>query len=280
MADFHEALNPKVAGTWHLHSHLPKKMDFFILLSSTGAMIGNAGQANYSSANAYQDALARYRVARGLKCLSLNLGLMLSIGYAAEKDHLTQSLKAAGHEGITEAEFLALLDCLCDPTFDNTSPDDAHIITGLATPASLKRRGLDEMKWMKRPLFRPLYGMDGGPDSTAAVGHTQSAQGTDYAHLLRTADSLDVAGAVATEALVKKLAKTLFVAEEDVDASRPMSAMGIDSLVAIEIRHWFASELKSDVPVFVILGNESVREVAGYVAEKSLSAASADATTT
>ena len=84
-----------------------------------------------------------------------------------------------------------------------------------------------------------------------------------------TAGNLEAAGAVATEALVKKLAKTLFVAEEDVDTSRPMSALGIDSLVAIEIRHWFTSELKSDVPVLVILGNESIRQVGRYVAEKS-----------
>ena len=267
-ADFHEALNPKVSGTWHLHSHLPEKMDFFILLSSTGAVIGNAGQANYTSGSAYQDALARYRVARGLKCVSLNLGLMLSIGYAAEKKDLTQSFKAAGHEGITEAELLALLDCVCDPGFDITDPDDAQIITGLPTPASLKRKGLDEQSWMKRPLFRPLYEMD-NLDSAAVESQSPQGRAADYTRLLSTAGTLDAASAVATEALVKKLAKTLFVAEEDVDTGRPMSALGIDSLVAIEIRHWFASELKSDVPVFFILGNQSIGEVGRYVAEKS-----------
>ena len=266
--DFHGPLNPKVAGTWHLHSHLPKELDFFVLLSSTGAVIGNAGQASYTSGSAYQDALARYRVAQGLKCVSLNLGLMLSIGYAAEKEDLTQSFKAAGHEGITEAELLAVLDCVCDPSYEFTHPDDAQIITGLPTPASLKRQGLDELSWMKRPLFRTLYEMDSS-DSAAVQRHSAQDSATNYANLLKTAGSLDAASAVATEALVKKLAKTLFIAEEDVDASRPMSALGIDSLVAIEIRHWFASELKSDVPVFVILGNESLGQVGRYVAEKS-----------
>ena len=266
---FHEALNPKVSGTWHLHSHLPKEMDFFVLLSSTGAMIGNAGQANYSSGNAYQDALARYRVARGLKCVSLNLGLMLSIGYVAEKEeHLTQSLQAAGHEGITEAELLALLDCVCDPNFDNTNPDAAQIVTGLPTPASLKRKAFDEPSWMKRAIFKPLYEMD-GPDSAVVQARPPDSTVADYATMLSTAGSLEDAGAVATEALVKKLAKTLFVAEEDVDTGRPMSVLGIDSLVAIEIRHWFASELKCDVPIFVILGNESIGQVGRYVAEKS-----------
>ena len=267
--DFHEALKPKVAGTWHLHSHLPKELDFFVLLSSTGAVIGNAGQANYTSGSAYQDALARYRVAQGLKCVSLNLGLMLSIGYAAEKEDLTQSFKAAGHEGITEAELLALLDCVCDPNYDTTNPDDAQIVTGLPTPASLKRKGLEDLNWMKRPLFRTLYEMDSLDSGAIQTDRAQDSP-TNYPNLLRTAGSLDAASAVATEAMVKKLAKTLFVAEEDVDTTRPMSAMGIDSLVAIEIRHWFASELKGDVPVLVILGNESIGQVGRYVAEKSL----------
>lgn len=266
--DFHKALNPKVAGTWNLHSRLPKDMDFFVLLSSTGAVIGNAGQANYTSGSAYQDAFARYRVAQGLKCVSLNLGLMLSIGYAAEKEHVTQSFRAAGHAGITEAELLALLDCVCDPNYDVTNPDDAQIVTGLPTPAALKREGLDELGWMKRPLFRPLYEMD-SPHSTAI--QTQSAQNSvpNYADLLKTAGSLESACAIATEALVKKLARMLFLADDDVDTTRPMSALGIDSLVAIEIRHWFASELKCDVPVLVILGNESIGQVGRYVAEKS-----------
>lgn len=266
-ADFHEALNPKVQGTWHLHSHLPQDIDFFILLSSTGAVIGNAGQANYTSGSAYQDALARYRVARGLKCISLNLGLMLSIGYAAEKKDLTQSFKAAGHEGITEAEFHALLECVCDPGLALAGPDGAHIVTGLPTPASLRRNGFDELSWMRRPLFRPLHEMD--RLGSAAARTPRPGAAADYANLLRAAGGPDAARAVATAALVAKLAKTLFVAEEDVDTGRPMSALGIDSLVAIEIRHWFASELRCDVPVFVILGNESIGEVGRYVAEKS-----------
>ena len=266
--DFHDALKPKVSGTWNLHSHLPKLLDFFVLLSSTGAVIGNVGQANYASGCAYQDGLARYRVARGLKCVSLNLGLILSIGYAAEKKGVTQTLKAAGYEGITEAELLALLDCVCDPAFDNTDPDESQIVTGLPTPGSLRRSDLDIPRWMTRPFFRPLYEMD-RLDSAAVQTQPHGAGAADYANLLSTASSFEAACTVATEALVKKLSKMLFVAEEDVDTSRPMSVLGIDSLIAIEIRHWLASELKSDVPVLVILGNESISQVSEYVVEKT-----------
>ena len=226
-------------------------------------MIGNAGQANYTSGSAYQDALARYRVAQGLKCVSLNLGLMLSIGYAAQNEDLTQSFKAAGHEGITEAGLLALLDSVCDPSLDIKNPDDAQIVTGLPTPSSLIRNGIDEPSWMKQAIFQLLYEIN-RPDSTIVQAQPPKHTIANYASMLNTAGNLEDAGAVATEALVKKLAKILFLAEEGIDTSRSMSTLGIDSLIAIEIRHWFANELN-----FVILGNESIGQVGRYVAEKS-----------
>lgn len=267
---FNYALNPKVAGTQNLHTHLPSSpnLDFFLILSSTGAVIGNPGQANYASGSAYQDALARHRVSHGQKCISLNLGLMLDIGYASEKEDLTASLKAAGHDGIDEAEFHALLEVFCDPSLTIENPEDAHVITGLSTPAGLRRRGIDEPAWMKRPIFKPLYEMDKGSGDNDALAATSQQKATNWLNLLKNAPDLPTAANVVVQALVQKLAKTLFVREDDVDTSRPMSALGIDSLVAIELRHWFAGELKTDVPVLVILGNESVVDVGRYVAEK------------
>ena len=267
---FKYALNPKVAGSRNLHTHLPASpnLDFFLILSSTGAIIGNPGQANYASGSAYQDALARYRVTHGQKCISLNLGLMLDIGYASEKEDLTASLKAAGHDGIDEAEFHALLEVFCDPNLTIDRPEDAHVITGLSTPAGLRRRGIDEPSWMKRPIFKPLYEMDKGSSDGDTLAASSQQKAANWPRLLKDAPDTASAASIVVQALVQKLAKTLFVQEDDVDTSRPMGALGIDSLVAIELRHWFAGELKTDVPVLVILGNESVMDVGKYVAEK------------
>lgn len=55
-------LRPKAAGAWALHEQFPAgSLDFFVLFSSCGHLLGLPGQATYGSANAFLDALALHR---------------------------------------------------------------------------------------------------------------------------------------------------------------------------------------------------------------------------
>ncbi|HWH94446.1 MAG TPA: type I polyketide synthase [Baekduia sp.] len=75
-------LAPKVDGALHLHE-LTKDLELgcFVLCSSMAATFGGPGQGNYAAANAFLDALAEHRRARGLTGVSVQWGLWEAVGH-------------------------------------------------------------------------------------------------------------------------------------------------------------------------------------------------------
>ena len=60
-----------------LHQHsLDLTLDFFVVQSSLLSLTGSAGQANYTAANAFLDALVDYRRALGLAAIGIKLGAL------------------------------------------------------------------------------------------------------------------------------------------------------------------------------------------------------------
>ncbi|KAF2279780.1 phenolpthiocerol synthesis polyketide synthase ppsA [Westerdykella ornata] len=261
---FKGALEPKVHGTINLQKTMPTDMDFFLLLSSTTGIFGSRGQSNYAGSSTFQNAFAKHLVAQGQKCLSIDLGLMLGVGYAAERQHITDSFRASGYEGISESEFHALLEWACDPGLELTA-GNAHIITGISTPASVAAKGLDEIFWMRKPIFRGLSEMDRSQSTqTSAFKDT-----VDYRALVRQAASHKEAGQIISNGLVEKLSKALGMPTSDFDVARPIHTYGVDSLVSVEIRYWCRKEFEAEIAVFEILQSKSLEELCLMVATKS-----------
>lgn len=70
---FATVMAPKISGAWNLHvltQDLP--LDFFVMFSSTAAVLGSPGQSNFAAANAFMDSLAHHRRSMGLPALSIN----------------------------------------------------------------------------------------------------------------------------------------------------------------------------------------------------------------
>ena len=91
----------------------------------------------------------------------------------------------------------------------------------------------------------------------------------DFATLFAAAGSLHEAGAIVVQGLARRLAKALSMSAEDIDATKPLHAYGVDSLLAVELRNWFAKELAADVAIFDIMGGVSIAGVGVTVAGKS-----------
>ncbi|CAL8574622.1 hypothetical protein XPA_000576 [Xanthoria parietina] len=280
-SNFHTVLQPKVQGSWNLHSLLPSNLDFFILLSSYAGIIGSYGQTNYAAGNTYQDALAHHRVAHGHKGISIDLANVRSVGYIAERDDLAAALRTEDYMGIEEAELLALMEYSCDPTLALT-PENCQIITGLDTAARLRRRKITEPLYMNRPFFSQLYALDDdeagagrhASSSSSAPNDDQSAGGNsepNYGHLLSSAgDDIDEAGRIVADGLARKIGAMMELDVQDMDTAQPLHRFGVDSLAAIEIRTWFARTMKADVAIFDIISSSvGIEELGRLAAGKS-----------
>ncbi|KAL4931816.1 type I polyketide synthase [Aspergillus undulatus] len=256
------AMNPKVQGTWNLHEVLPKGLDFFIMLSSIASTMGNRGQANYAAANSFMDAMAHYRTSIGEKATTLNLGLFLSAGVAAQSPELQQKyLASLPFTPVTEGQLHALLAYHC-----TGRPDlPCQTILGLEPTQSQQRKGPEASYWLRKPHFKHLamaYSSTGATEEHDDTGNIDQE--------LASATTIEEAAPLVTALLVAKLSSLLSSPADEFDIKKPLHAYGVDSLVAVEIRNWFAKQLKADIAVFDLLGGATIEGVGRLVASKRL----------
>ncbi|KAL1869097.1 Type I Iterative PKS [Diaporthe australafricana] len=268
-AQWEECLGPKVQGTWNLHKHLPTDMDFFVMLGSVAGLVGNRGQSNYAAGNTFQDALARHRRAQGLAATCIDLCNIMSVGFVAENQETLNKnpLFFFAHDGIREDEFLSLVEfhldaeragCLGQP----------QIGVGLAPLSVFKERGLPEPTFIKSPLFRQLRSAS-DESAGAADGAADQDGAVSVTNALKFAESLEAASELICDALVKRLSRTMRIPEPDIDVGKPIHVYGVDSLVAMEIRNYLASECGSEISVLEIMGNKSMEVLSGDIAKGS-----------
>ncbi|AMP07573.1 type I polyketide synthase [Collimonas pratensis] len=111
----HAVMQPKAMGAWLLHRHTRSlSLDYFVLFSSVGSLVGNPGQAPYVSANAFLDALAHHRRALNLPVIGINWGALGEVGMAARQKGVEDYLNRMGFGSFTPAQALGVLDKILD----------------------------------------------------------------------------------------------------------------------------------------------------------------------
>ena len=210
---------PKVQGAWNLHIlTLKKDLDFFICFSSFASLIGNANQASYSAGNAFLDALADYRKARGLPALTISWGALGETGYVAEHEEIKDAFRRQGVTGLT-------LDKAWQVIRHGLKRDVTHIGAMSAHWPTLSRFSYAVAN---SPRFSELiqreYGkaVGGVSETEDRIRTTLPASGEERHKLLE-------------EVLIQVVSRVLGLSPSGMDIHQPLSSMGFDSLMAVEL---------------------------------------------
>lgn len=230
-AEFSAVLAPKITGAQLLHAFtraLP--LDHFVLFSSISSVWGSSGQTHYAAANAHLDTLAHERRRLGLPALSINWGPWDEAGMAASG---RDQLRRIGLIPLAPAAALTLLGRL----LTSASPQ----ITAAAVNWSL----LHPVLTLRRA--QPLL------DAFAPTTHAAPPTGavSEILTRLRSADTTQRTDILATY-LQQTLARILGRAPTDViDPHQGFFALGMDSLMAVELRTHLESDLALRLPTTI-----------------------------
>ncbi|MCA9134759.1 MAG: KR domain-containing protein, partial [Planctomycetales bacterium] len=237
-------LRPKMLGGWNLHREtLHRELETFVLFSSLSSVFGHAGQANYAAANSLLDSLAYYRRAQGLPATVLNWGHLGGAGYLAERQQLGKRLERQGVLSFTVEQATQCLE---------------YALQTKAVQMSVLRmdwtlwRGLGITNRVS-PRFAHLL-RSSQEDTTGPVGEEatprslRNAQGEERFALL---DRL----------LRGKAGSLLGLPPEQLPADRALLELGLDSLMAVELRNWIESQLQIHVPISALMRRDSLRQV-------------------
>jgi acyl transferase domain-containing protein len=250
---FQRVMAPKMAGAWNLHCAtrgLP--LDFFVLFSSVAAVISQPGQASYASANAFLDGLAGFRRAQSLPGISLQWGPWAGVGLAG-REGPQRSVRAYEQQGIGVLPVATALDALGGAMVSQASGL-------LILPVAWDRFAAAQDGDVSSRAFLELMPAS-GPNGAA-----RNAPGLRE-RLLDLPSARQRRGAIEAF-LTEQLSRVIKMPASRIDTQKPLGAMGVDSLMGLELVRRLASATAIRLPATAIFNYPTIQALAAEVAHR------------
>lgn len=246
-------LRPKVAGSLVLHALFPPgAVDFFVLYSSCGQLLGLPGQASYAAGNAFLDALAAHRRAIGdTAAASYGWTSWRGLGMSTSSAVIDAELAARGTADISLTEALQAWDLAerCDLGYA------AVLRTIPLEPGQQRSPLLSELSAESRPDLLDRSPADPGDPG---AGESPPWLGLDP-------PSLRV---FLTEEICRQVATETMLPPAEVDPRRPLIEMGVDSVMTVRIRRGLERRFRLALPPTLFWDRPTVDAVASLLAER------------
>jgi len=237
---FRQVLDPKMAGAWNLHAAtLGCSLEHFVCFSSLSAVIASPRQANYNAGNAFLAMLAHHRRARGLPALTVDWGAIQGAGFVERNPKTAQYLTDIGIQPMPIEQVLRVF--------------------GRLLPLDAAQVAVGAVDWPRLLKFSQLLGAS--HTYTALVRESRATRGRgSLAARLRAADAAERV-ALVEDCIVARVASVFGFAEDRIDRTAPLTSLGLDSLMTIDLINSVETDLGLRIPMGSLLSGPSIKEL-------------------
>ncbi len=247
-----DMLRPKVLGTWMLHE-LTKNLDldFFLAFSSTTSLLGAKGMAHYAAANQFMDTFAHTRRAGGLPMLSVNWGAWDVMRLASK-----QGQARVNQTGILPMSSANIFGCF------------GELVASPRAEIMVANIDWDVLK----PVYevqraRPLLEHLGAAGTQHGIGNGSSIPELRVGALLDTAAMAPADRGKFIEEFVREHAAQVlgFRRGELPPADVPLTDLGLDSLMAVDLKNRLQTGLGRELSATVVFDYPTASAMAGLL---------------
>ncbi len=226
---------PKAAGAWRLHlATAARDLDWWVGFSSTSSLLGSPGQAAYACASAWLDALVEWRRASGLPATTINWGQWSDIGVA-------RALTFSALDPIAPAEGIEALGAVL--ASDSARVGVARLRLDRAAAAFPEIRDLGYFATLAEELDVDSDDDWAGPDALRDMAAGE-------------------ANRVVTARLGGRILAIMgYPKGSTIDADKPLTQLGMDSLLAVRIRNAVRGDFGVEPPVALLLQGASLADL-------------------
>ncbi len=241
-------LGPKVTGMRALEAAtVGDALQYLVAYSSSTTFVGSPGQSSYVVGNAFLEGAVLGLRARGVPALAVCWGAISDVGVIARTRGLAERLRmATGVSGVTSAEALHHLGTLL------AAPAAAPAVSAYSvirwSPAANK------LAVLRSPYFADVF---------AEQGQGGAPGGEEMLDL--SALSPEAAAEALLELVREEVARILRLPAEAVEPDRPLIDIGLDSLMALELRLGVEKRTGIELPLTTMGGNRSIRDLVGRI---------------
>lgn len=255
---FETVMKAKVDGTWNLH-HLTHDLDFMVLFSSGASLLGSAGQGNHAAANAFMDGLAYYRQVRGLPTVSLNWGAWSGVGAAVDRNLDTQM------DTISPADGLRALERALRQGIEGHLPQIALL------PINWQRIASEAPDYASKPLLsfimRDLPAITAEQKPSASSKPEAAPKDTASRFMDELSATIPNKRIQLIRTKVRTHAAHVLGIDPDypIKMQQPLSEIGLDSLMAVELRNVLGNMLGKPLPATIIFDYPTIDALTDYL---------------